>query len=184
MGLIKTAMMSGAAIYGVSQLSKVAQSRNATQQPRREYSDRDYDSHRPRPLEFRDRDSQDQRHVDARDLGDSDRMYNREPRQRMYLEDQRPAERQAYYMPGQYDNQPQYEYASTPPQYYSAQRGQQGFVEPEDTMDDPRAPQGGSRADVVNMLAQQAMSMGLVGGNKGKKDKGSKGDLLSSLMSK
>ncbi len=37
---------------------------------------------------------------------------------------------------------------------------------------------------MVNALAQQAMSMGLVGDKKGKKDKDGQSDLLSSLIRK
>ena len=50
----------------------------------------------------------------------------------------------------------------------------------------PRESQRGNadRPDMVNMLVQQAMSMGLVGGNKGQKDQSSKGDLLAGLLGK
>lgn len=54
-------------------------------------------------------------------------------------------------------------------------------------MDDyPREAQrgNGDRADMINMLAQQAMSMGLIGGKKGSKDQDSKGNLLAGLMGK
>jgi hypothetical protein len=68
---------------------------------------------------------------------------------------------------------------SAPPPYSSGKRGQQGFVEAEEVTDDPQAQQRGSRADMVNMLAQQAMSMGLVGGKDGRK-----GDFLNSLVGK
>ena len=50
----------------------------------------------------------------------------------------------------------------------------------------PREAQRGNadRPDMMNMLVQQAMSMGLVGGKKGQKDQSSKGDLLAGLLGK
>ena len=188
MGLIKTAMMSGAAIYGINKIAQTAQARNnnSSSPPRRDYAERDYDVQRQRPLEFRGRDSPDNRFVDSRDMQER----SEQPRQRLYLQDQRPSERQAYYSQAQYEDYPQYEYASNmrspsaPAQYYPSQRSQPGFVETESIMSDPRDAQGSDGAEMLNMLAQQAKNMGLVGGKKGKKDKDGKGDLMESLMSR
>lgn len=192
MGLIKTAMMSGAAIYGVNQLAKTAQSRNNNSQPPRyDYSDRSYDSRRPQLLEFRDSESRGQRYVNAQGVRSTQRSNDWEPRQPLHLTDQRSFDQQPYYMQEGDNDLPQYYYASNvrspsaPAQYHRSQYGQQGFVEPEE-MNDPFVPQRGSggQADMVNALAQQAMSMGLVGDKKGKKDKDGQSDLLSSLIRK
>jgi hypothetical protein len=37
---------------------------------------------------------------------------------------------------------------------------------------------------MMNMLAQQAMSMGMMGSNRGQKDKKGKGDLIQSFLGK
>lgn len=191
MGLIKTAMMSGAAIYAVKQVANTAQSHhNNRAPPRYDYSDRSYDSRRPQQMEFRDPESRSQRYSNTQERG-IQRSNDWEPRQPLHLTDQRSFDQQPYYMQDGDDDLPQYYYASNtrsssaPAYSYQNQRRQQGFVEPEG-MYDPREPQrgNGGQADMVNMLAQQAVSMGLVGGKKSKKDKDSKGDLRGSLMSK
>ena len=194
MGLIKTAMMSGAAMYGVNQLAKTAQNRNNNPPPpRREYNDRDYESYYSRPLEYRERDPRDRSNGQPEDM--RERRFDASPRRRLYLDEQHPSDYgyDPYYMPAQYDNRPHsQEYASSvrpasaPRQYYVGQRQGQGFVEPEELIDDSREPQGSTRANMVNVLAQGVMGMdsSLGGGKKGKKAKDSKGDLLGSLMSK
>jgi hypothetical protein len=192
MGLIKTAMMSGAAIYGVNQLAKTAQSRNNNAPPPRyDYSDRNCDSRHVQPMEFRDPESRGQRCVNAQGVQGTQRSNEWEPRQTLHLTDQRSFDQQPYYMQEGHNDLPQYYYASNvrspsaSAQNHWNQRQQQGFVERE-SMDDSRGPQSGNggRADMINALAQQAMSMGLVGGKNGKKDKDSNGDLLGSLIRK
>ena len=116
------------------------------------------------------------------------RSNDREPRQPLHLTDERSYDRHPYYMQDSYDDLPQNNYvsnrrsSSAPAQQYWHQQRQQGFVEPED-MYDPRQPQrgNGGRGDMINSLAQQAISMGLGGG---KKDKNGNGEFLSSLMKK
>ena len=192
MGLIKTAMMSGAAIYAVKQVANTAQSHNNNRAPPRyDYSDRNYDSRGPQQMEFRDPESRSQRYSNAQEIRGTQRSNEWEPRQPLHLTDQRSFDQQPNYMQDRDHDLPQYYYASNtrslsaPAYAYQNQRRQQGFVEPE-SFDDPREPQrgNGGQADMVNLLAQQAMSMGLVGGKKGKKDKDSKGELLGGLMSK
>ena len=191
MGIIKTAMMSGVAIYGVKQLAQTAQTHNNNRQaPRYDHSDRssdrNYDPRRVQPMEFRDPDPESQRYVNGQGAQRSNEW---EPRQPLHLTDERSLDRQPYYMQDGYDELPQYQYtsnrrsSSAPAQNYQYyQQRQQGFVEPGD-MYDPREPQrgNGGRGDMINSLAQQAMSMGLGGG---KKDKNGSGDFLSGLMKK
>ncbi|KAK5046464.1 hypothetical protein LTR84_008267 [Exophiala bonariae] len=200
MGILKTAMMSGAAMYGIKQVAKAAESHGSNNKnsmsSRRDYSDRDYDQYYSRPDENSNRQMNHRYLPQARDMQDRTQYNpaysNNESRQRIYLEDQ------AYNTGLQYsdqewtENRPQYAYAtnmrsaSAPPPQYTRQNQnrQQGFVEPEEMMDDPRDLQGGNRADMMNMLAQQAMSMGLMGGKSGQKDKKGKGNLIRDLMSK
>ena len=192
MGLIKTAMMSGAAMYGINQLAKTAQSRQSNPNPpRREYSERDYDTTSGRPLEFRAPDSRNQRYPDqTRDFQNPGRMSEGEPTQRLHLEDQHRFDRQPYYTQACYNELPQYEYASNtrsssaPSRSFWGQGQQRGFVEPEEVTSDSQEQQGGSRANMLNALAQQAMNMGLTNDKRGQRDKHSKGDLLGSLVSR
>ena len=140
-------------------------------------------------MQFRDPESRGQRYGNTQERGTPRSDW--EPRQPLHLTDQRSYDQQPYYTQEGDNDLPQYYYASNlrsssaPTYAYQNQRKQQGFVEPEE-MYDPREPQhgNGGQADMVNMLAQQATSMGLVGGKKGRKDKDGKGDLLGSLMSK
>jgi hypothetical protein len=60
---------------------------------------------------------------------------------------------------------------------------QRGLVEPEELRDDPRGTQS-NETDMMSMLTQQAMGMGLMGGKKRKKDKDDKGDFLSQMIEK
>jgi hypothetical protein len=192
MGLIKTAMMSGAAMYGVKQITKTAQARHDNPSPpRREYPDDRADPYYSRPaVEYRDQRYPDNR---AREYQDREQnpgyQANYEPRQVMYSDDGYP---QPQYMQAQNERRPQYESArymqssSAPPSYsYDPnQYRQRGYVEPEPVMDDPRNSPRGGRADMMNMLAQQAMSMGMLGGKDGGKDGGKKNDLIQSFLGK
>ena len=193
MGLIKTAMMSGAAVYAVKQVANTAQSRNNNSQPPRyrdDYSDRVYDTSRHQQMDFRYPESRSQRYSNTQERG-TQRSNDWEPRQPLHITDQRSFDQQPYYVQEGDNDLPQYYYtantrsSSAPAYSYQNQHRQQGFVESEETYDPRELQRGrGGQADMVNMLAQQAISMGLVGGRKGKKDKDSKGDLLSSLISK
>jgi hypothetical protein len=199
MGLIKTAMMSGAAIYGINKLSKAAaQSRdnndNSNTSSRREYSDREYDQYHSQPLESSNRHADDRYLPSSRDMQNPNQAqypghYTNEPTQRFYLEEQAP--QQSYNGQETLENPPQYAYAASsrsasasPLQFnYSANR-QRGFVEREDGMGESRESQRGTGADMIERFAQQAMNMGMMGGSSGQKDKQGKADLIQSLMRK
>ncbi|KPI40638.1 uncharacterized protein AB675_10857 [Cyphellophora attinorum] len=215
MGIIKTAMLSGVAIYGVNQIAKTAQNRgnhsNNAPAHRRDYS---YDRSPPlQPLDRRQHSSS-----NTRDLPDADvydyPSHNSQQRQRFRLEDPQqhyqrspPADQRAYhhnddsnYDPARPRNRSVYndDYAytsgrspSAPPQYsprHADNRYQAGFIEDDEVSYDPRGLQGsssgGSKADLLNGLMQQAMGSELIGGGgKGKKGKdGGKGQLLAGLM--
>jgi hypothetical protein len=157
MGIIKTAMLSGVAIYGVKQITKTAQNRgnysNHAPPPRRDYSFGLSD----RPPPPRPHDLSQGYSSNTRDLSDAD-IYDYpsqkdQQRQQSPLEDPRQqhqqfptADQRAYYHND--------DYASTsgpspsaPPQYYSRQADsgyQAGFIEDDEFSYDLRQPQGGS----------------------------------------
>lgn len=198
MGLIKTAIMSDVAMYGINQISKAAaRSRNSDTGSSRGSPYRDYEQHYPRAVESNNRCYADNRYLSSsRDTQDQARFssyYTNELTWRLYLEGQALHNgAQQYYDKEQLDSPPRYEYpgntrsTSAPPlQFNYSSNRQRGFMEPEETMGDPREPQGADRpADNMNMFAQQAMDMGLEGNNSGGKDKKTRGDLVQSLMRK
>jgi hypothetical protein len=197
MGLIKSAMYSGAAIYGIKQVSKIAQNQQNNrrdQYSQGQYSQRDqyYDSRdqycnsqashrgsipsydpqdRGQPMDFRDADES--RHVEippryeARDSKDG--------AQRLYLEDRT---RNNGYMDDR---------VYGPRQYYgpprrSWERPQQGYVEDEELASNASSQRGGGGSD----MASQVMSM-MGGGMGGGSDRGGRrgkrsGGLLSGLL--
>jgi hypothetical protein len=208
MGLIKTAMMSGAAMYGVKKLTEGrgtnfgAQAQTASpprRDPRREYYDQDdqyaasYDPSRrqdayppPRRLE-RGQQEGGYNQGEQRQCGDvqGDTYNQGEQRYRGDIQGDYVADKRPYYAP---DNPPEYSYPAAPrPQPSYAPDGSspyrpRGFVESRESIDSQQGPSG-SRGDMVNMLAQQAMSMGVLGGKNDDGRKG-KGGLLGSLIGK
>lgn len=196
MGLIKTAMMSGAAMYGINKISKAAvESRNNNNNTtsRHENSGRDYDQYYARPLESNNCQSDNRYLPSGRDMQNQTQYstyYPNGPTQRLYLEGQAPQNgQQQYYAQDRLDSPPRYEYAgntrsvSAPPlEFNHSPNGRRGYVEPEEVMGGPRESQGGNRTDMMSMLAQQAMSMGMMGSNTGQKDKKGKGDLIQSFL--
>lgn len=189
MGVIKTAMMSGAAMYGVKKFTEGQRGSNfgtqappPPQQQRREYYDQDdqYDGYHSSRY-------QDPRPPPRRlERGQQEGGYNQEeqrPRrdvQGEYVPDKRP-----YYAT---DNPPEYSYPAAPrdqPAYAPNGSGPyrpRGYVESRESFDTQQGSSG-SRGDMVNMLAQQAMNMGVLGGRHEDAGKG-KGGLLGSLIGK
>jgi hypothetical protein len=198
MGIIKTAMMSGAAMYGINKLAQTAQTRGNNNSSNRAQYDRDgaYYSRGPsdrgdpysgRTVEYREY-RPEVRGSAGRDAASRDQGpgCTNERGNYLYLEDDYAYQGQPYYMDNRVCDQGQYAYtgqARSPPQQKSSHNSQRGFVEPEEIMDDVREPQRGSRADMMNALAQQAMGVGLFGGDD-QKNKGKKGDMLKSLIGK
>lgn len=199
MGIIKTAMMSGAAMYRINKLAQTAQNRGNNQSSSRGQSDRDEhyyargpsdrgDSYYGRPVEYNEYRPEGRggaaRDAQSRVQGP---VYMKEPGRYLYLEDDYVNQGQPYYMETGYRDEGPYSYAgqarspSRPSQYTSSQDTPRGFVEPEESMDNLQRPQRGSKADMMNALAQQAMSMGFFSGND-QKSEGKKGDMLKKLI--
>lgn len=96
--------------------------------------------------------------------------------EKSYLEDwPQSSDSHLYYAQSQYDDRRLYERPSdmrspsAPPQHHTGQRRALVSVEPEEMMDEPREPRGGSRVDMVlNTLAPQAISTW--GSDTGKRD--------------
>ncbi|KAK4550438.1 hypothetical protein LTR36_000016 [Oleoguttula mirabilis] len=206
MGLIKTAIISGAAVYGINQIAKTASNRhpnngyNNGNPPRSESrhryvaeDDQYYRGPSPRQLQDRDQRYADQyaeewpgyagpyapppppprRHLEA------DKSYGTEPSPyvpRAALEDQQQQQQQEQYY--RFDTRG----SPMPPPYNSSPPRQRGFVEQESDRYDAPQGSGSGRRDMVSALAQQAMSMGLGGGQNGKDRNEGKGGLLSSMF--
>lgn len=185
MGLIKTAMMSGAAIYGINRLAKTAEHRREHPLP----SQNDYRDPRPRYLDapeargsyYPQQQSDSQGHDRGQVQGlqfDDRRAY--QPSQPLYLENNPAAQ-----LPWGYSDR-EYAYAAedhraspmgykeAPPQYQNsyAPRGpqrQSGFVQSEELSDSDFQTHGSSSGSgaLLNTLAQQFMG-GDGGSNKAK----------------
>lgn len=140
MGIIKTAMMSGAAMYGIKQVTKAAESRHNNPSPRHDQSDRGYNDQQQyysnsRPIEgggggnnTNDNRRPDTRYLPSREMQDrgqyqdyssynnnnTNNNNNNSPRQRAYIEGPAPPYSQSqsnYYDQDPYDRRPEYEYA-------------------------------------------------------------------------
>jgi hypothetical protein len=199
MGLIKSAIYGGAAIYGIKQVSKIAQTKQNNRQgqynqgqyserdqyygPRDQYinpqaSRRDFGPHydqqdRGQPMNFRD--PNESRYVDVPpryEVRDT-----KEGAQRLYLEDEPQSSR---YMDDRTYGQRGY-YG---PPCRPWERSQQGYVEDEELASNASSQRGGGGSD----MASQIMSM-MAGGMGGGSDRaGSRGKrsggLLSGLLEK
>lgn len=196
MGLIKTAMMSGVAIYGVKELSKAAQSRNNNNNtnygppPRRDanYDDRRaYDQggdYSRRETRYDDNPSQ-----YSRNAPNSDSYGGADTKQRALAGTNDLGSNADYFNPHRREERSSYEYGrnrqhtNTPPPYneYAEQRQQRGYVEGEVYDDQSQRSgnhNGGGFEDVMNMV-----SSGILGGDKrgGRGGDGQFGSLISGL---
>ncbi|KAK5128944.1 hypothetical protein LTR85_000277 [Meristemomyces frigidus] len=202
MGLIKTAIISGAAVYGVNQIAKTAANRNSngyssSSPPRSEsrrpyYADEEQYYRATSPRQLRDREQRPAGQY-AEEYYSNAGPYNPPPPPpRRYLE----AEGSYGSDPSTYaprtvqDDQQQqqhehYRYdtrgSPMPPPYNSGPQRQRGYVEPEQDMCDAPQGSGSSRRDLVGAFAQQDMGS-LGGGQKGKDGNDGKGGLLSSVF--
>jgi hypothetical protein len=182
MGILKTAMMSGAAMYGMKKITETRSVRAAAPAPpppslptRREYYGQE-DQYFPGHQEYHPLHSS----------SSPRRLQGRQEAAEYYKEDQRQdvPNSQTYYTR---DNPPDYEYPlsrTSQPAYPSdgpSRYRPRGFVEPDEAFD--REPSSGqsNRGDMMNNLLQQAMSSGILSAKDGQKGQG-KGDLLKSLM--
>lgn len=68
-----------------------------------------------------------------------------------------------------------------PPPYNSGPQRQRGYDEQEHDMYDPPQGSGSRRRDMISALAQQAMSMGVGGDQKGERSDVGKDGLLSNF---
>jgi hypothetical protein len=201
MGLIKTAIMSGAVMYGVKQISKTAQNRSSTNNnnnnggggsgsgtrsgtPPSSYDQQHYprDDDYPRglyPRQLRDRDPAPPRYSDQED-------YYGLPQSRHTLsQPRRSIDQSAVYdnddNNGAYvpeDDQQQTRYISRSqgnPQFADVRQQQRGYMEPDEVMEEPRRFRTtGSMMDMMSMLSQQVPGLSAtVQGHNGR-GKGSK----------
>jgi hypothetical protein len=202
MGLIKTAIMSGAAMYGVKQISKTAQhcSSNSNNNNNngggssgsgsrsgapsvsydQQYYPRDNDYPRgPHPRQLRDRDPAPPRYSaqdDCYDLPQSRHTLN-QPRRSIdqsavYNNDNNNG---AYVLN---DDQQQTRYISSGqenPQFAGVRHQQRGYMEPDEVMEEPRRSRTtGGMMEMMSMLSEQVPGMSaMVQGHNGR-GKGSK----------
>jgi len=194
MGIIKTAMMSGAAMYGVHEISKGVERRHSSQQsysqPQQQY--RDYQPQGPAPRQLASQDYQYQ--YQEREVNDYDqtspppyyrRMISEQP---AYNEDanfqnggyrQQPPQQQYMYeeqndqFPGpSYQRAPPYQRAG-PPRYAGPGQGppehygvqqQRGFVEPY-PVDDPQQGSSSCRRGRNGLVSQAVQFASSQGGS-------------------
>jgi len=206
MGLLKTAMMSGAAMYGVNKLAKTAQAHQSSTDyaapppppPRRSdnrrYSDPyDYEAegyHDPpyrqiygdRSFDRQNYASQDPWGAPGRDTYAG--HYNPPPPRRYVDGNLANQPRTAYF-----EDPQRYRYdaraPSAPPAYENYDSRQRGFIEQQEIQDgDKQLPRSRSAEmiDSMEMFAQQAMSNGRLGSQKGKNGmSGRTEDLINSF---
>lgn len=195
MGLIKTAMMSGVAIYGVKELSKAAQPRNNNN------NNANYGPPPRRDPNYDDRRSYDQQGGDwsRREIRYDDQPSQYEPYNNDHGGDQkqralagvasRPSN-QDYFNNGRYDDRLAYEYeenrqCNTPPPYGEyEQRRPRGYVEGEvSDRQSQRSRSRGGVEDVVGMLGSTLGGSGMMGGGKRRKGDREGDSQIGSLLS-
>lgn len=204
MGLIKTAVISGVALYGIKQVANVAEHRqssassllprnmdyDANYDQRRSWnagSDAPYDRRRALPAsppEYYDGYPQSQQQQQQRSAtpeyssyAPNDSKYGYCTSQNMLENDPRTFDRT---FDGQERGPPQYQ--DLPPRHYRTQP-QRGFVEPYDAFE-PQYERGHSSGGDGNALIDQAMSFVQSQGSGRKGKKSSLGDFVTGLMEK
>ena len=199
MGLIKSAMYSGVAIYGVKELSKAAQSRNNNNNnnnnnygppPRREpYYDDRRSNDQGGDWSRRDARYEDNPMQYSRSSPDREPYGSGDRKQRALASNTNLGSNQDYFGNPRYDEQSAYQYEGnrqygTPPPYneYHDQSGPRGYVEGEvPDEQSQRSGHGGGIEDIVGMLGSAGGS-GLMGGGKRRRgDRGGSGQLGSLL---
>ena len=195
MGCLKTAIMSGAAIYGVKQLAKASEGRRSQQSPPQPYQHQDVRRSIPydRDLysydyasdeECYERRPQTPRNLQRRMISDQPTYYEDADFGRGYVRQQQQRRPQGpydsrglgaeYYSPSP-QGRAQHQYAENPPEYYDVpQRRQQEFVQSYEK-EEPAQPSSfsnGARKALLGQAVQYAQIYGsnLAAGKANKRD--------------